>query len=122
MAELYENLNPTLASFLYQMSETNETMKRELNIDIPYVKLNWKVDELRKSINILCYWQQIFVKLGKLFLFHSRVVVVMKIFSHEGKMISLFGKGELDKGEFRCLTGIAIDDLCSIVTVDRDKY
>ncbi|KAI6657360.1 RING finger protein nhl-1-like [Oopsacas minuta] len=46
----------------------------------------------------------------------------VKIFSNEGKLITKFGKEGSAPGEFTGLTGIAVDDLCSIVTVDEKEY
>ncbi|KAI6657359.1 hypothetical protein LOD99_107 [Oopsacas minuta] len=46
----------------------------------------------------------------------------VKIFSNEGKLITKFGKEGSAPGEFTELTGIAVDDLCSILTVDNKEH
>ncbi|KAI6659590.1 Tripartite motif-containing protein 2-like [Oopsacas minuta] len=46
----------------------------------------------------------------------------IKIFSNEGKLITKFGKEGSALGEFTGLAGIAVDDLCSIVTVDEKEH
>ncbi|KAI6657362.1 RING finger protein nhl-1-like [Oopsacas minuta] len=45
-----------------QINESIESVKRGMNIDIPYVNLKWKVNELRESINTLCTCEQRIVK------------------------------------------------------------
>ena len=47
----------------------------------------------------------------------------IKIFSNDGRLITKFGKEEKERGEFFGLRGIAVDDLCSIITTDyKDHY
>ena len=43
----------------------------------------------------------------------------VKIFSNEGKLIFQFGKKGTAAGEFTNLQGVAVDDLGSVITVDR---
>ncbi|KAI6647122.1 hypothetical protein LOD99_8859 [Oopsacas minuta] len=46
----------------------------------------------------------------------------VKIFSNEGKLITKFGKEGSAPGEITGLAGIAVDDLCSVVTVDEKQH
>ena len=48
-----------------QIDEQIESVKREMDIDIPFVKLNWKVEQLRDDINTLCSCEQRIVKFGE---------------------------------------------------------
>ena len=64
MQELFESLPPTLPSFLEQIPEAIESVRREVNIDVPYVKLSWRVDELRKCVEGMCVCEDRVVKFG----------------------------------------------------------
>ena len=46
----------------------------------------------------------------------------VKIFSNEGKLMTQIEKKGIAKGEFTELTGIAVNELCSIITVDRKEH
>ena len=48
-----------------QIDDQIESVKREMDIDIPFVKLNWKVEQLRDDINTLCSCKQRIVKFRK---------------------------------------------------------
>ena len=43
----------------------------------------------------------------------------VKIFTNDGKIVTQFGKEGTAKGQFKCLSGLAIDDRYSIITVDQ---
>ena len=43
----------------------------------------------------------------------------VKIFTNDGKLVTQFGKGGTAKGQFHYLSGLAIDDRYSIITVDE---
>ena len=47
-----------------EIDEQIESVEREMDIDIPFVNLNWKVEQLRDSINTLCGCEQRTVKFG----------------------------------------------------------
>ena len=51
-------LNPTETQFPLQFSEAIERAKKEMDIDIPNVKLTWRVDELKDCINRMCRCDQ----------------------------------------------------------------
>ena len=51
-------LNPTETQFPLQFSEAIERAKEEMDIDIPNVKLTWRVDELKDCINRMCRCDQ----------------------------------------------------------------
>ena len=59
MKKLFERMNQTLSP-LPQISETVESAKRELDINIPQLNLSWRVDVLRESINRMCRVEQVF--------------------------------------------------------------
>ena len=46
-------LNPTAIPTL-EFTESFESVQKEMDIEIPFVKLTWRVDELRDSIHTLC--------------------------------------------------------------------
>ena len=48
-----------------QIDEQIESVKREMDIDIPFVKLNWRVEQLRDNINTFCNCEQRIVKFGE---------------------------------------------------------
>ncbi|KAI6647149.1 hypothetical protein LOD99_8885 [Oopsacas minuta] len=60
MGKIFKDLNEIPC--FDQINESIESVKRGMNIDIPYVKLKWNVNELRKSINTLCTCEQRIVK------------------------------------------------------------
>ena len=45
---------------LPHVSEAVESAKSELDINIPYLNLSWRVDALRESINRMCCVEQVF--------------------------------------------------------------
>lgn len=47
--DVQHNLSP-----LTQITEAVESVKRDVDIPIPYLKLTWRLDELRDSINTMC--------------------------------------------------------------------
>ncbi|KAI6654125.1 hypothetical protein LOD99_2970 [Oopsacas minuta] len=96
MEKLFKDLSPTLPGFIDQIPEAIETVKREMNIDIPFLKLNWKVDELRESIHSLCYCEQKFVN------FEEHIPIPLKW--------SCGDEGKLDN-QLDCPCGIAIDSM-----------
>ena len=53
MVEILRKFNPTETQFP-QVSEAIERAKNEMDIDIPNVKLTWRVDELKDCINRVC--------------------------------------------------------------------
>ena len=57
MFEILRMLNPTETQFP-QISESIERAKSEMDIDIPNVKLTWRVDELKDCINRMCRCDQ----------------------------------------------------------------
>ena len=57
LLELLKDLDPETTP-LPQISEKIESVKREMSIDIPYVKVSWKIDELKASINLMCRCEQ----------------------------------------------------------------
>ncbi|KAI6654341.1 hypothetical protein LOD99_738 [Oopsacas minuta] len=62
MEKIFKDLDPSLPNPLNQIPEAIESVKRRMNIDIPYIKLNWKVKELKDSINTFCASKQRYVK------------------------------------------------------------
>ena len=63
MDRIFKELGQT--PLFNQIDEQIESVKREMDIDIPFVKLNWKVEQLRDSINALCGCEQRTVKFRK---------------------------------------------------------
>ena len=57
MIEIIRILNPDETQFP-QISETIERAKNEMDIDIPNVKLTWRMDELKDCINRMCRCDQ----------------------------------------------------------------
>ena len=57
MEQLFTELNPGSGP-LYDISEKLNSVKREMNIDIPNVKLTWRMDELKDCINRMCRCDQ----------------------------------------------------------------
>ena len=57
MDRLYKELS-TESGPLFNVSEKLESAKREMDIDIPNVKLTWRVDELKDCINRMCRCDQ----------------------------------------------------------------
>ena len=55
--KILQNLNQNITEFP-QLSEAIEKAKREMDIDIPNVKLTWRVDELKDYINRMCRCDQ----------------------------------------------------------------
>ena len=55
--KILQNLNQNITEFP-QLSEAIEKAKSEMDIDIPNVKLTWRVDELKDSINRMCRCDQ----------------------------------------------------------------
>ena len=53
MDRLYEELSAKSGP-LFDVSEKLDSVKREMDIDIPNVKLTWRVDELKDRINRMC--------------------------------------------------------------------
>ena len=53
MENIFRELNPTTTPFS-QISDATDSVKREMDIDIPIVKLTWRVDELKDCINRMC--------------------------------------------------------------------
>ncbi|KAI6653206.1 hypothetical protein LOD99_3731 [Oopsacas minuta] len=53
MEKLFLNLNPTAIPTI-DFTETFKSVHKEMDIEIPYIKLTWRVNELRDSINKLC--------------------------------------------------------------------
>ena len=64
MKELFDSLPPVLPSFLEKIPEAIESVRREMNIEVPYVKLSWRVNELRKCIEGMCVCEDRVVKFG----------------------------------------------------------
>ena len=57
MEKLYKELS-TESDPLFNVSEKLVSVKREMDIDIPNVKLTWRVDELKDCINRMCRCDQ----------------------------------------------------------------
>ena len=57
MENIFRELNPTSSPFS-QISDAIDSVKREMDIDIPNVKLTWRVDELKDCINRMCQCDQ----------------------------------------------------------------
>ena len=57
MENIFRELNPISITFS-QFSDTIDSVKREVDIDIPNVKLTWRVDELKDCINRMCRCDQ----------------------------------------------------------------
>ena len=57
MENIFRELNPTTIPFS-QISDAIDSVKREMDIDIPNVKLTWRVDELKDCINRMCRCDQ----------------------------------------------------------------
>ena len=53
MEKLFEKLSPNSGP-LINISDRLNSVKREMDIDIPNVKLTWRVDELKDCINRMC--------------------------------------------------------------------
>ena len=60
MENIFRELNPTSIPFS-QISDAIDSVKREMDIDIPNVRLTWGMDELKDSINRMCRDQWILV-------------------------------------------------------------
>ena len=58
MEELLKDLSPTVSPF-GEIDKAINSVRREMDIDIPYVKLSWRASELRESIQGLCTWEQL---------------------------------------------------------------
>ena len=57
MENIFRELNPTSILFS-QISDAIDSVKREMDIDIPNVKLTWRVDEMKDCINRMCRCDQ----------------------------------------------------------------
>ena len=57
MEKLYEELSAE-SSPLFNVSEKVDSVKRKMDIDIPNVKLTWRVDKLKDCINRMCRCDQ----------------------------------------------------------------
>ena len=57
MENIFRELNPTSIPFSL-ISDAIDSVKREMDIDIPNVKLTWRVDELKDCINRMCRCDQ----------------------------------------------------------------
>ena len=57
MENIFRELNPNSILFS-QISDAIDSVKREMDIDIPNVKLTWRVDELKDCINRMCRCDQ----------------------------------------------------------------
>ena len=57
MEQLFTELNPGSGPLL-NISEKLNSVRREMDIDIPNVKLTWRVDELKDCINRMCRCNQ----------------------------------------------------------------
>ena len=58
MEDLLKDLSLTLSPF-GEIDKAINSVRREMDIDIPYVKLSWRASELRESIQRLCTWEQL---------------------------------------------------------------
>ena len=55
MENLFKGKNQSLDPFtLPQISEKIDSVKREMDISIPYVKVTWRIDELKEAITRMC--------------------------------------------------------------------
>ena len=57
MEKKFKKLNPTSKPKI-DIWDSIDSVKREMDIDIPNVKLTWKVGELKDCINIMCRYDQ----------------------------------------------------------------
>ena len=57
MEQLFTEINPGSGP-LFHISEKLNSVKREMDIDIPKVNLTWRVDELKDCINRMCRCDQ----------------------------------------------------------------
>ena len=57
MENIFRELNPTTIP-LSQISDAIDSVKREMDIDIPNVKLTWRMNELKECINRMCRCDQ----------------------------------------------------------------
>ena len=53
MEDLFRKMNPSFTQ-MTEVSERIETVKKEMDTEIPVVKLNWKLNALKDSINDMC--------------------------------------------------------------------
>ena len=53
MEDLFRKMDPSFTQ-MTEVSERIETVKKEMDTEIPVVKLNWKLNALRNSINNMC--------------------------------------------------------------------
>ena len=61
LENLFKNLNPTSIPKI-EINDSINSVRREMDIEIPYIKLTWRVDELMESIQRLCTCEQLNVK------------------------------------------------------------
>ena len=57
MENIFRELKPTTTPFS-QISDATDSVKREMDIDIPNLKLTWRVNELKDCINRMCRCDQ----------------------------------------------------------------
>ena len=57
MEKKFKELNPTSKPKIH-ISDSIDSVKREMDVDIPNVKLTWRMDELKDCINRMCRYDQ----------------------------------------------------------------
>ena len=58
MEIMFKDLSPSVSPF-EEINKAINSVRREMDIDIPYVKLSWRASELRESIQRLCTCEQL---------------------------------------------------------------
>ena len=109
MEIIFKDLSPTLSlSPFGEIDKAMNSVRREMDIDIPYVKLSWRASELRESIQRLFTWEQLNVT------YREDTNVRVKW--------GTCGKGKGDE-ELWDPWGVAIDSMKSrILVADRDAH
>ena len=107
LEDLFKDLSPTVSP-ISEIDKAINTVRREMDIDIPYVKLSWRASELRESIQRLCTCEQLNVR------YREDTNVRVKW--------GTCGRGKGDK-ELWYPWGVAIDSMNSrIFVADRDAH
>ena len=107
MEIIFKDLSPTVSPF-EEIDKVINSVRREMDIDIPYVKLSWRASELRESIQRLCTCEQLNVT------YREDTNVRVKW--------GTCGRGKGDKELWRP-RGVAIDSISSrIFVADRDAH
>ena len=107
MEIIFKDLSPTEIPII-EIDKAINSVRREMDIDIPYVKLSWRASELRESIQRLCTCEQLNVT------YREDTNVRVKW--------GTCGRGKGDK-ELWYPRGVAIDSMKSrILVADSDAH